>query len=40
MGSTDPNFSANMDNIFWNAANNIQTWPGYDLFQSTTTTKN
>jgi D-alanyl-D-alanine carboxypeptidase len=40
MGSTDPNFSANMDNIFWNAANNISTWPGYDLFQSTTTTKN
>ena len=33
-GSNDPNFSANMDNIFWNAVNNIQTWPGYDLFQA------
>jgi D-alanyl-D-alanine carboxypeptidase len=38
--SSDPNFSANMDNIFWNAVGNISTWPGYDLFQSTTTTKN
>ena len=32
-GSNDPNFSGNMDNIFWNAIGNIQTWPGYDLFQ-------
>jgi D-alanyl-D-alanine carboxypeptidase len=32
-GSNDPNFSANMDNIFWNAQSNIQNWPGYDLFQ-------
>ena len=32
-GSSDPNFGANMDNIFWNAISNIQTWPGYDLFQ-------
>ena len=32
-GSNDPNFSSNMDNIFWTAVNNIQTWPGYDLFQ-------
>jgi D-alanyl-D-alanine carboxypeptidase len=39
-GNSDPNFSANMDNIFWNAVGNIQTWPGYDLFQSTTVTKN
>ena len=33
-GSNDPNFSGNMDNIFWNAVNNISTWPGYDLFQA------
>jgi D-alanyl-D-alanine carboxypeptidase len=39
-GSIDPNFSGNMDNIFWNAVNNIQTWPGYDLFQSNTVSKN
>ena len=39
-GSNDPNFSANMDNIFWNAVSNMQAWPGYDLFQSNTTTKN
>ena len=32
-GSNDPNFSGNMDNIFWNAVGNISTWPGYDLFQ-------
>jgi D-alanyl-D-alanine carboxypeptidase len=31
-GSSDPNFGANMDNIFWNAIGNIPTWPGYDLF--------
>ena len=32
-GSSDPAFGSNMDNIFWNAINNIPTWPGYDLFQ-------
>jgi D-alanyl-D-alanine carboxypeptidase len=32
-GSSDPSFGSNMDNIFWSALNNIQTWPGYDLFQ-------
>jgi len=31
-GSTDPNFSDNMDNIFWTAIANIQNWPSYDLF--------
>jgi len=31
-GSTDPNFSDNMDNIFWTAITNIQNWPSYDLF--------
>jgi D-alanyl-D-alanine carboxypeptidase len=30
--SSDPNFSANMDNIFWNALPNISSWPTYDLF--------
>jgi len=31
--SSDPNFSNNMDNIFWNSLNNIPAWPSYDLFQ-------
>jgi len=29
---SDPNYSANMDNIFWNALPNISSWPTYDLF--------
>jgi len=32
--NSDPNFSGNMDNIFWNAIGNISNWPTYDLFQS------
>jgi D-alanyl-D-alanine carboxypeptidase len=28
----DPNFSGNMDNIFWSALGNISAWPSYDLF--------
>jgi D-alanyl-D-alanine carboxypeptidase len=28
----DPNFSNNMDNIFWNALSTIPSWPNYDLF--------
>lgn len=34
-GSPDPNFGFNMDNIFFNAASNVQNWPTYDLFTST-----
>ena len=30
--SSDPNFSGNMDNIFWTALPNISGWPTYDLF--------
>jgi D-alanyl-D-alanine carboxypeptidase len=30
--SPDPNFSSNMDNIFWTALPNVTAWPTYDLF--------
>ena len=30
--NSDPNYSNNMDNIFWNALPIINNWPGYDLF--------
>jgi D-alanyl-D-alanine carboxypeptidase len=30
--ASDPNFSNDMDNIFWASLNNITTWPSYDLF--------
>ena len=30
--SPDPNFSNNMDNIFWSSLNSISAWPSYDLF--------
>ncbi len=30
--SSDPNYSANMDNIFWNSLPTTQNWPTYDLF--------
>jgi D-alanyl-D-alanine carboxypeptidase len=30
--SADPNYSGNMDNIFWNALPNVSSWPTYDLF--------
>ena len=30
--SSDPNFSSNMDNIFWSALPNTINWPTYDLF--------
>jgi D-alanyl-D-alanine carboxypeptidase len=33
--SSDPNFSNNMDNIFWSALTPNSLWPGYDLFQTT-----
>jgi CubicO group peptidase (beta-lactamase class C family) len=32
--NADPNFSADMENIFWNAS--VSSWPGYDLFTSVT----
>jgi hypothetical protein len=28
----DPNFSIDMDNIFWASLNNFTVWPSYDLF--------
>lgn len=33
--STDPNFSNDMDNIFWNSLSATPSWPSYDLFVST-----
>jgi D-alanyl-D-alanine carboxypeptidase len=33
-GSSDPNFSSDMDNIFWMSLTPNSVWPGYDLFQS------
>lgn len=33
-GSDDPNFSGDMDNIFWNAQPSVNLWPNYDLFNS------
>ena len=32
-GSGNVNFNSDMDNIFWNAVNQVQNWPAYDLFQ-------
>jgi len=32
--SSDPNFSGNMDNIFWSSLGPDTLWPTYDLFQS------
>jgi CubicO group peptidase (beta-lactamase class C family) len=32
-GSSDANFGGDMDNVFWNAVNQVQSWPAYDLFQ-------
>ncbi len=34
--NSDPNFSADMENIFWNAQPSVTQWPGYDLFNSAT----
>ena len=33
-GNDDPNFSSDMDNIFWNAQPNVNLWPNYDLFNA------
>jgi D-alanyl-D-alanine carboxypeptidase len=32
--SSDPNYSGNMDNIFWTALPVITSWPSYDLFNA------
>ena len=34
--SSDPNFSPDMENIFWNGQPAITQWPNYDLFNTTT----
>lgn len=31
--SSDPNFKADLGNVFWNALPGINDWPTYDLFQ-------
>ncbi len=31
--SSDPNFDASMDDIFWSAVSQVPSWPSYDLFQ-------
>jgi D-alanyl-D-alanine carboxypeptidase len=33
-GSSDPNFSGDLDNIFWLSLSPNMSWPGYDLFQT------
>jgi D-alanyl-D-alanine carboxypeptidase len=34
--NSDSNFSADMENIFWNGQPSVPQWPSYDLFNSTT----
>jgi D-alanyl-D-alanine carboxypeptidase len=34
--NSDPNFSPDMENIFWNSQSSVAQWPGYDLFNSAT----